>query len=172
MSGKKRRNSRPQLTVVRRDGRMQSVRPKRGRPTLAVDDLPTRIYFSRASSTPTGDSLTTLWAYAQWLASGRARKVLLRGHANRLFWAKSALALADARVRAVRDLLLWLGAGADQVGRVRSSQLHRRTVYSLRRQRQQHRSVEIIVVPTGSGRMQMVRQRRTGKVRAAAGRSR
>lgn len=150
MGTKKRGTGRPRLTVIQGDGMMKSVRtPRRQLPT-GVNGLPTRIYFSRGSSTPTGGSLATLHSYAGWLTRNRVRRIFVVGHANRRLRNKAAISLADARARAVRDLLVWLGAKRDQVRRVTPSRLHRLWPDSTRGQRAAHRFVELVVAPTGS----------------------
>jgi outer membrane protein OmpA-like peptidoglycan-associated protein len=106
MAGKKRRTGRTRLTVLDGNGTMRSApAPRRDSPT-SIDGLPTRVYFTRGSSTPTSNSLTVLRKYAEWLARNRARRLFVVGHANRRNWAQTSAALADARVRAVRDLLV------------------------------------------------------------------
>lgn len=149
MDKKKRGTSRPQLTVVRSNGLMKSAGgPRRSLPK-PVSSLPTRIYFSRGSSTPTGGSLT-LRQYAEWLARSRARGLFVVGHANLRLQDRPSSDLADARARAVRDLLVWFGAHKSQVRRVSPSQLHRIRPDTTRSLRASHRSVELIVAPTGS----------------------
>lgn len=166
MAGKKRRTGRPRLTVVRGNGSMRSApMPRHGSPTT-IDGLPTRVYFSRGSSTPTSGSLTVLRKYAQWLARHRARKLWVVGHANRRKWDKASRALADARVRAVRDLLVWLGAGRTQVRRVAASRLHMVHPGTTSAEQATHRSVELIVGPTGQLNVQAPVPRK----RARAGR--
>lgn len=136
---------------------------------VPIDDLPTRVYFSRGNSTPTGKSLPVLHKYAQWLARNRTRYLSVVGHANHRSWAKSAKSLADARVRAVRDLLIWLGAGRNQVRRMSRSRLHTVKRASTRAERAEHRSVELIVGRTGQSIVNVsVPRRRTPTHRRAA----
>jgi outer membrane protein OmpA-like peptidoglycan-associated protein len=150
MAGKKRREGPPRLTIIRGNGSMKTApMPRRGSPT-SIDGLPTRIYFSRGSSTPNTTGLNVLRQYAEWLKRNRAQKIFVVGHANKRIWDKASLALADARARAVRDLLVWLGARPTQVRRVTPSQLHRIRSGSTRGERITHRYVELIVGPTGS----------------------
>ncbi|MDH4258672.1 MAG: OmpA family protein [Gammaproteobacteria bacterium] len=169
MPGKKRRNGRPRLTIVSGNGSMKAApMPRAGSPT-SIDGLPTRIYFSRASSTPNTTSLNVLRKYAEWMKRDRAQKIFVVGHANKRLWDKASLALADARARAVRDLLVWLGAHGAQVRRVTPSQLHRIPSRSTRDERIAHRFVELIVGPTDSLiAKKMITARRSSSRRRAA----
>lgn len=171
MNKKKRGASRPQLTIVHRDGRMTSTGTPRQTVSKSLSGLPTRIYFPRGSSTPTGSSLTTLRRYAEWLARSRARRLLVVGHANLRLQDRPSSDLADARARAVRDLLVWLGAHKPQVRRVSPSQLHRIRRDTTASLRAHHRSVELIVAPTASSIAQRAMPpRRRPPVRVAASR--
>lgn len=169
MAGRKRRRGKTRLTIVNGHGKMRSARaPRRDSPT-SIDGLPTRVYFTRGSSTPTSTSLTVLRKYAQWLARSRARKLFVVGHANRRNWAEASAALADARVRAVRDLLVWLGAGRKQVRRVSPARLHRIRPGSTSAERATHRYVELIVGSGGQPNVQVpVPRRRRPSLRRAA----
>ncbi len=168
MARKYRPVGRPRLTIIGSNGRMRSApMPRRGSPTT-IDGLPTRVYFSRGSSTPTSGSLTVLRKYARWLTRNRARRLFVLGHANRRSWNKASLALADARVRAVRDLLVWLGAGRKQVRRVSPSRLHEIRPGSASADRATHRSVELIVGPTGQLNVQSPVSRRRMTTRRSA----
>ncbi len=116
-----------------------------------TNNLPTRVYFARSGSTPTGSSLTTLRRYAEWLARSRARRVYVVGHANlRGREDRTSRSLADERARAVVDLLVWLGARRDQVHRISTARLHRIRPESTRGTRAAHRCVELIVPLKGS----------------------
>ena len=169
MTDTRRRPGRPRLTVLGSNGTMRSAPVPRRRSPAPIDDLPTRVYFSRGSSTPTGKSLSVLHKYAQWLARNRARYLSIVGHANHRSWAKSAKSLADARVRAVRDLLIWLGAERKQVRRMSRSRLHSVKRASTRAERAEHRFVELIVGPTGQSNVTAsVPRRRTPTHRRAA----
>jgi outer membrane protein OmpA-like peptidoglycan-associated protein len=161
--------SRPKLTIVHSNGRMTSTSTPRPSVSKSVSSLPTRIYFSRGSSTPTGSSLTTLRRYAEWLARSRARGLLVVGHANLRLQDRPSGDLADARARAIRDLLVWLGAHKSQVRRVSPSQLHRIRRDTTASLRAHHRSVELIVAPTASSIAQRAMPpRRRAPVRVAA----
>lgn len=145
----KKKGGSPKLTVVRGTGPKKSGGSARRSASAPLSSLPTRIYFSRGSSTPTGSSLTTLRKYAEWLARSRARKLFVVGHANLRLQDRPSAELADARARAVCDLLVWLGARRSQVRRVSQSQLHRIRPDTTRGLRAAHRSVELIVAPGG-----------------------
>jgi len=134
---------------------------------VRIDDLPTRIYFSRGSCTPTGGSLTVLRKYAEWLAGSRTRALYVVGHANLRLKGKAALALADARARAVRDLLVWLGARRGQVRRMTPSRMHQIRSNSTSSARAANRSVEIVVAPGGSVTSQRPVPRRGRSARGA-----
>lgn len=142
-----RRKPGPQLTVVRSDGRMRNVRPGGVRSGFPAGELPSRVYFSRGSSTPTGTGLNTLWGYAQWLAASRARKLHVLGHANRQPWPAATRNLADARSRAVRDLLVWLGARPGQVRRVQLPESHGVRAATVSSEPAEQRYVELIAIP-------------------------
>ncbi|MDH5275864.1 MAG: OmpA family protein [Gammaproteobacteria bacterium] len=131
----------PKLIVVGGNGATRPRGLSRRPPPVHFDDLPTRIYFSRASSTPTGGSLTVLRKYAEWLARSRTRALYVVGHANLRLKGKAALALADARARAVRDLLVWLGARRGQVRRMTPSRMHQIRSDSTRSARAANRAV-------------------------------
>lgn len=168
MAEKQRQAGRPRLTIIGSNGSMRPApAARRGSPTT-IDGLPTRVYFSRGSSTPTSGSLTVLRKYAEWLARSRDRRLVVVGHANRRSWSKASRALADARVLTVRDLLVWLGAGRAQVRRVSPSRLHDITLGSSRAERATHRSVELIVGPTGQLNQQAPAPRRRASARSRA----
>ncbi len=167
MAGTKRRTGRPKLTIISADGRMRSAPAPRRSPTT-IDELPTRIFFTRGSSTPISGSLTVLRKYAEWLAQKRVRRLWVVGHANRRSWSKASRALADTRVRAVRDLLVWLGAGRNQVRRLSASRLHEIGAGSTRAVRAMHRSVELVVGPTGQLAVQSQPPRRRAPRRRRA----
>ncbi len=149
MAGRRRGRDRPRLAVVRGDGSIRTAAVSRRGSPATVAGLPALIYFPRGSSTPTRSSLTVLRRYADWLACRRARKLWVVGHANRSNRGKASRALAAARVRAVRDLLVWLGAGPGQVRRLSPSRLHADRPAATAAERAAHRSVELIVGPTG-----------------------
>ena len=162
--------SRPKLTVVNDSGIKKSAGGARQSSSRGVSGLPTRIYFSRGSSTPTGGSLSTLRKYSAWLARNRERRLFIVGHANLRLQDRPSIALADARARAVRDLLVWLGAQRGQVRRITPAQLHRIRPGSTRGQRAAHRSVELIIAPTGSLLAQgSMPPKRRGRTRMAVG---
>ncbi|MEO8445236.1 MAG: OmpA family protein [Gammaproteobacteria bacterium] len=161
MATRKRPPARPRLKIVGGNGTAKGP--------ADISKWPTRIYFSRASSTPTPGSLDTLRKYAEWLARSRKRRVFVVGHANQRLWAKAAVALAEARARAVRDLLVWLGAKRDQVRRIGPAALHRIRPGTTRHERAAHRYVELIPAPDGSIKAEQAVPPWQRVVRAATG---
>lgn len=137
----------PRLTLVQGTKRRAPSNSNTPRTTTDQGRLPTRIFFARSGSTPTGASLTTLSRYGDWLARRGSRKVYVLGHANKRGWDKTAIALADERSRAVRDLIIWFGAKPAQVSRITPSELHLMSGVSTRAERQAHRCVDLIVAP-------------------------
>ncbi|NJO12693.1 MAG: hypothetical protein HC872_03600 [Gammaproteobacteria bacterium] len=154
MTGKRRNSRQSALTVINGKGRMATTRSRLALSRVLVEQLPTRIHFSRGGSTPTGASLSTLNQYAAWLREEPQRKIYLLGHANQKLQGKLATALADERALTVRDLLVWMGADRTQVSRIKPSRIHRLRGDSTPGQRRSHRCVELIVAPSGRPAMQ------------------
>lgn len=147
MARKTNRPKRPNLTIIRGNGSMRGARGAERSTLRSIEGLPSRVYFPRASSTPVGGSLIVLRRYADWLVARRARRVVVLGHANLWSWSEGARALALARSRAVRDLLVFLGAGRAQIRRATVAKLHPVDDWSTSGERQSRRFVEIIAVP-------------------------
>ncbi|MEO8225229.1 MAG: OmpA family protein [Gammaproteobacteria bacterium] len=169
MATRKRPTARPRLKIVGGNGAAKPPVATGRKSPADVSKWPTRIYFSRASSTPTGGSLTTLRKYAEWLARGRMRRVFVVGHANQRLWDKAAVGLADARARSVKDLLVWLGAERDQVRKLGAAAVHRIRPGTTRGDRAAHRYVELIVAPDGSIKAKQAVPAWKRPARAAAG---
>ncbi len=150
MKKKARSSGQPNVPSAEAKSWMSGAQGSRPQRYVGLPRWPTRIHFPRASSTPTGASLTVLRRYAEWLADDRVRRLFVLGHANKRLWDRAALGLADARARSVRDLLIFLGAKPEQVRRVSPARLHGAGPDSTRGERAAHRCVELIVSPDGS----------------------
>ena len=123
-NGRGARSGRPRLMVVAGDGstrpaRTSGTRDRRGRVTF-----PIVVEFARGSTTPRAESLVAMHAAAQWLAKHADEHVTVAGHANVRSSERSAAALARARVAAVTDLLVLLGAERGQLVPLKSARLH------------------------------------------------
>ena len=88
----------------------------------------------------------TLWAMRSgWPRA--VRKLHVLGHANRQPWPAATRNLADARSRAVRDLLVWLGARPGQVRRVQLPESHGVRAATVSSEPAEQRYVELIAIP-------------------------
>lgn len=127
VKARSRKNARPAshgFMVVRSDGSMRAVgRQSTGRRRQEVA-FPVIIEFARGSSTPRVESLTAMHAVAAWLAKNATERVTVVGHANLRGLDEPAASLARARVSAVANFLVLLGATRDQLVALRSTRLH------------------------------------------------
>ncbi len=105
--------------------------------------FPVVVEFARGNPTPRAESLQAMHRCGQWLARHREECVTVVGHANNRGQDKPAKALARARVAAVTDLLVLLGAKPAQLVPISAPRLHSVLVGSTRSERRQRRVVVI-----------------------------
>ncbi len=164
------RSGRP-LKVVGRNGSLRPARRKKGTSKSKGDagdgsapvSFPVVVEFVRASPTPGPESLKSMYECARWLARHRAECVTVVGHANNRGWTKAAKALARARVAAVTDLLVLLGAKPAQLIPISATRLHSVPVGSTLGERRQHRVVVIFRHEPPQVRLRQTLRRATGR---------
>lgn len=137
------RSRRPRLTIVARDGSMRDARTTGTRDRQGRVTFPIVVEFGRGSTAPRAESLVAMHAVARWLARHVDELVTVAGHANLRSSERSAAALARARVAAVADLLVLLGAERGQLVPLKSARLHSVPVGSTLGARRQRRVVVI-----------------------------
>jgi outer membrane protein OmpA-like peptidoglycan-associated protein len=99
------------------------------------------IEFSRGRATPKAESLTDLHRVGEWLSRHADEHVTVVGHANQRSGDRAAAGLARARVAAVVDLLVLLGAARSQLVPLRATRLHSVPIGSTLGERRQRRVV-------------------------------
>ncbi len=167
-NGKKGKNG-PPLKVVRSNGSMRSARRRKGKSEGDPDDgsapvsFPVVVEFVRASPTPGPESLRNIYQCARWLTRHGKECVTVVGHANNRGWTKGARALASARVAAVTDLLVLLGAKPAQLIPISATRLHSIPVGSTLGERRQHRVVVIFRHEPPQVRLRQTLRRATGR---------
>ncbi len=159
----------PPLKVVRRNG---SIRPARGKKAAGQEtatggsnpvSFPVVVEFVRASATPGPESLKSMYECARWLARHRTECVTVVGHANNRGWTRAAKALARARVDAVSELLVLLGAKPAQLIPISAARLHAVPTDSTLGERRQHRVVVIFRHEPPQVRLRQALRRATGR---------
>jgi outer membrane protein OmpA-like peptidoglycan-associated protein len=152
----------PRLKVVGRNG---SVRPARKKTASQPEpvNFPVIVEFVRASPTPGPESLKNMYQCAQWLARHRSERVTVVGHANDRGWTRAARALARARVTAVTDLLVLLGAKPEQLVPISAARLHDVPVGSTLGERRRHRVVVIFRHVPPQARLRQTLRRAAGR---------
>lgn len=167
-NGKQGKSGRP-LKVVGRNG---SIRPARRKKATDEGDpeggsapvsFPVVVEFVRASPTPGPESLKNIYQCARWLTRHGKECVTVVGHANNRGWTKGAKALAGARVAAVTDLLVLLGAKPAQLIPISATRLHSIPVGSTLGERRQHRVVVIFRHEPPQARLRQTLRRATGR---------
>ncbi len=133
----------PQLGVVTRGGSVRQARKKRTRTRTAPPEFPVVIAFARGRATPKAESLAALHSVGEWLSRNEDERVTVVGHANQRAGDQPAAGLARARVAAVVDLLVLLGAARRQLVALRATRLHSVELGSTLGQRQQRRVVVV-----------------------------
>lgn len=167
-NGKQGKRGQP-LKVVGRSGAIRPARRKKGAnggdPADGSDPVsfPVVVEFVRGSPTPGPESLSNMYQCARWLARHRTECVTVVGHANDRGWTKAAKALARARVSAVSDLLVLLGAKQAQLIPISAARLHSVPVGSTLGERRQHRVVVIFHHDSPKTRLRQVLRRATGR---------
>lgn len=137
------RSGGPRLMIVSRDGSMRDARKTGTRDRQGRVTFPIVVEFGRGSTVPRAESLVAMHAVARWLARHVDEHVTVAGHANVRSSERLAAALARARVAAVTDLLVLLGAERGQLVPLKSARLHSVPVGSTLGARRQRRVVVI-----------------------------
>ncbi|MCL4791211.1 MAG: OmpA family protein [Gammaproteobacteria bacterium] len=168
-SGSKRPGKSPPLKVVGRNGSLRPARNKKGTnggnppDGSGPVDFPVVVEFVRGSPTPGPESLKHMYQCARWLARHRRECVTVVGHANDRGWTRAARALARARVAAVSDLLVLLGAKPAQLIPISAARLHSVPAGSTLGERRQHRVVVIYHHESTKTRLRSALRRATGR---------
>jgi hypothetical protein len=133
----------PQLGIETRGGAVRAPRNGRARPRVALPGFPVVIEFARGRVAPRAESLSDLHRVGEWLSRNADEHVTVVGHANRRTDDRAAAGLARARVAAVVDLLVLLGAARSQLVPLRATRLHSVPVGSTLGERRQRRVVVV-----------------------------
>ena len=167
-NGKQGKSGRP-LKVVGRNGSIRPARRKKGANGGDPDggsapvSFQVVVEFVRGSPTPGPESLRNIYQCARWLTRHGKECVTVVGHANNRGWTKGAKALAGARVAAVTDLLVLLGAKPAQLIPISATRLHSIPVGSTLGERRQHRVVVIFRHEPPQVRLRQPLRRATGR---------
>ncbi len=133
----------PRLGIVRRGGSVREPRKERTPARTAPPDFPVVIAFARGRVAPKAECLVELHRVGEWLSRNEDERVTVVGHANRRSGDQAAARLARARVAAVADLLVLLGAARRQLVPLRATRLHTVERGSTLGERQQRRVVVV-----------------------------
>jgi len=163
-NGKQKKSGRP-LKVVGRGGAIRPARRRKGTDESepAPVSFPVVVEFVRARPAPGPESLKNIYQCARWLSQHGKECVTVVGHANNRGWTAGAKALARARVAAVTDLLVLLGAKPAQLIPISATRLHSIPVGSTLGERRQHRVVVIFRHEPPQVRLRQTLRRATGR---------